>query len=465
MKLPNLNDTICALATAPGQAALAVIRVSGPQSFPIGNRVCNRPIDRSSRNRDVFFRQLLSLSGQEIDQAIVTTFRAPHSFTGQDTVEFSLHGSQAVVDQVLSELHEAGCRFAGPGEFSLRAFWNGKMTLDQAEGIASLIAAHDEASRKSAIRVLEGEVGKSVHRISDQIETITGKLELSLDFSEEDVPLFPKKQLQSEIGATKKQIDELLAVRKQTRFHGDGIRIAIIGPPNAGKSSLLNRLLATEKAIVSPIPGTTRDMVEGELLLAGRRVKLIDTAGLRDTKSLVEHEGVRRTRALHRAADLIFWVHTDETGREELPIESRPHSRSQEVWQLINKIDLLDSHQLATLRRHEGARSKSTHIPVRLISAKTGKGIRKLRQEMEEWVKQRSNVPETAVPINERHEKVLRSVRSSLTHAIQRLERNEYPEFVAEELQVALQRLGEITGKTSTENVINKIFTSFCIGK
>ncbi len=458
MKLPELNDTICALATPLGHSALAVIRLSGPQSFAITDAICNRPVSHTKGNRQ-FFRKLLDRDGTILDQAVILTFHAPHSFTGQDAVEFSLHGSPLLIEKTINRLLECGARSAAPGEFSLRAFWNGKISLDQAEGIAALISAQDDVSRVSALRLLEGEVGQHTQSVYNDLTALIAKLELELDFSEEDVPLYPTIVIISQIEAIIQFINKLTATSQRTKNAADGIRIAIAGPPNVGKSSLLNRLLARDRAIVSHIPGTTRDVVEGEIHLAGRQVKLYDTAGIRHTEDEVEREGVKRSRHVHKNADLVLWLQqADRVG----DLENLETETAKTRWIILNKIDLIDSEQRKQLRKQ----LKKVVYPKIYLSAKTGIGISVLLQQLELWITQNySSSSDSIVPLNSRHEKLYFSAKKSLQSAKSNSSKNAAIEIVVEDLRAGLSYLSEITGENVNESVLSKIFSGFCIGK
>ncbi|MDK9699417.1 MAG: tRNA uridine-5-carboxymethylaminomethyl(34) synthesis GTPase MnmE [bacterium] len=477
MKLPDLQDTICALATAPGHAALAVVRVSGSAAFAIANRICEKKIPTFRQTSRVCYRTLLNRNGEELDRAVVLCFRAPHSFTGQDSIEFSVHGSPAIVEELLGELQFHGARLAGPGEFSLRAYWNGKISLDQAEGVSALIAATDSSEKRSSIRLLDGELGVRAKALQQRIEKIAGLLELSLDFSEEEVPLYDSIQLQTQIERIRLEIEELVEINRQVRPMAEGIQIALAGSANSGKSSLLNKLVARDKAIVSPVPGTTRDIVEGELLLAGKRVKIFDTAGIRKSRNAIEREGVRRSRAIHQSADLTLWlIPIDQWQEGGFIRETLPANSVANQWWIVNKFDLVEAEQRPATKRQirhflthfDKTHEKPDHSSKEyFLSAKTGDGVMRLRSALEQWVAQRvsEQTSTNVLPMNQRHQEAFHQTALKLRKVERQLLHQETPEIIAEELRQAMIELGTIVGERTPDDVLAKVFSSFCIGK
>ncbi len=405
------------------------------------------------------FRTILNHDGTSLDQSVLLVFKAPSSYTGQDMVEFSLHGSPTILETLLKRLHEEGARAAEPGEFSFRAYWNGKITLDKAEGVAALISAEDEATRKGAARLLDGAVGESARQMQDAITDVAAKLELMLDFSEEETPVFPFEKLSDSLRETIRILEGSIQTAQQTFVASEGIHIALAGPTNAGKSSLLNKLLSREKAIVSHVPGTTRDVVEGEIKISGRKVKLFDTAGLRNSGNAIEREGVRRSRAVHRDADLVLWIHPGN--KATISKEYLPDNAGQ--WLIINKTDLLDTETRTRWRK----RLTQTTVQHFLLSAKTGDGVGKLQHAIADWIEKTYNnaASESVLPLNERHLDVYRKAVRKIKGAVKLLASNSAPEIIAQELKSAIDVLGEITGTGATEATLRKIFSGFCIGK
>jgi tRNA modification GTPase len=400
-------------------------------------------------------------SGEVIDEALALWFPAPHSETGEDVAELQLHGGQAVIAAVLDALATLdGCRMAEPGEFTRRAFENGRLDLTEVEGLADLIAAETPAQRRQAYRQLKGLIGDRAEAWRRRLIEALALVEARIDFSDEaDVPdnlvepaLRAAAQLRDEIGAS-------LADGGRGERLRDGLAVAIAGPPNAGKSSLLNRLARREAAIVSPYPGTTRDVIEVHLDLAGYPVTLLDTAGIRDSADPVEQEGVRRARARAAMADLVLWV-TDVSADGGAADEAAEKMAGTEAWWLRNKIDL---EPAADARRSESQSMNGINRSF-AISATTGAGVGEVVEALAAYSKQYFAATESALVTRARHRRALQETVAALNRALAS-DHSGHEELIAEELRAAATTLGRLTGRVDVEDILDVIFREFCIGK
>jgi tRNA modification GTPase len=467
-----INDTIFAPATAAGRAAVAILRISGPDAARALTLLAGAlPPPRSARRR----RLVDPATGEPLDDALVLWFPAPASFTGEDVAELHLHGSRAVLAAVIAALGRLGLRLAEPGEFTRRAFQNGKLDLTQAEAIADLAAAETEAQRRQALRQLDGELGSLYRGWAERLTRLLAHLEAVIDFPDEDLPPELENRICAEIAALAAEIDGHLADGRRGERLRDGISVAIIGPPNAGKSSLLNRIARREAAITSPIAGTTRDIVEVAIDLQGYPVLLADTAGLRDSSDLIEQEGLRRALARAETAEIRLFVFD---ARNPAAAAGAARWPSPDTLLVANKTDLLDQNCVdlaASLKdplplaggegRVRGARSAANQrLDLRAaahpISALTGAGLDALLTALGERIaaNYRSEAP---VLTRARHRQALEGVAASLHRA----QAAALPELRAEDLRLAWRRLGRITGTVDVEDLIDIIFRDFCLGK
>lgn len=438
-----MNDTIAAIATPPGEGAVALIRVSGPGSFQVLDRVFSTRSKRNTEDRRSVFGTLSDADGM-VDQVLSTRFRAPASFTGEDTVEITCHGGTLVAARILRLLFASGCRPAMPGEFTRRAFENGKIDLTQAEAIMDLIRARTDHALRAASRQLEGQLGAKILDLRSHLLELVAHLEAWIDFPEEDIDPADSKCLQAGVSKVSASIRELLHTAHEGRILREGVRVAIVGKPNAGKSSLLNRLLGSNRAIVSPVAGTTRDTIEESVVLGGRLFHLIDTAGLRDTADSVEREGVARAEMAISGADIVLHLvdGTDSpAGREWIP----------QSLEVANKCDLPD------FQADERAIA---------VSSLTGEGMSGLVARLVG----RSQSPgvsggESLLAINSRHQAHLEAALVNLQVVSDLLSTSAPLELTALELRSALDSIGRIVGSTSTEDILGEIFSRFCIGK
>ena len=443
------GETIAAIATPPGEGALAVIRISGAKALSVADtvfRAAKPPSDIDERR--VVFGKIVDVSGGVLDEVLLTVFRNPRSYTGEDLVEISGHGGPVVASRVLGAVMAAGARMARPGEFTERAFHNGKLDLTQAEAVMDLINAQTDRAAKAAAGQLEGHLGSEIHALRAQLLETVAHLEAFIDFPEEGIDPESGEVLRQRMESIREHLDGLLATANEGRLLREGITLALCGAPNAGKSSLLNRLLGMDRAIVSETAGTTRDTIEERASLGGYPFRVIDTAGLRETEDPVEREGVERARRAAEAADLR--IHLVDAAEKD-----SPSPLFADELLVLNKVDLIADRDA---------------LPTGIqISCRSGEGIELLVQAILAKATGRSSTLGEAAPdvtaINTRHRDCLLKARGHLDAAIALLESGEPPELVAVELRSALGDVGEIIGEAGTEEILGKIFSSFCIGK
>jgi tRNA modification GTPase len=449
-----MTETICAIATPPGQGGVGVVRISGTSIDDLADRL----IGHLPEPRRASLVKVLDADGQPIDTGLALYFPAPHSFTGEHVLELQLHGSPVVLEMVLRACVAAGARRAGPGEFSQRAFVNDKLDLAQAEAIADLIAASSEQAARAASRSLEGVFSKQVHALAERVTELRVYVEAALDFPDEEIDFLAEGDVLGRVRSLAGETVELLAQARAGRLLNDGLSIAIVGKPNAGKSSLFNALVKRDAAIVTEIPGTTRDVVRETIHLAGIPVTLADTAGLRDTEDVVEREGVRRARAALSEADLVLWV-VDVNDPEPGPVPATDVP----VLRIDNKIDLRKDHVARKSQRAADDSDDPTQDAIAL-SALTGEGMDRLdRAVSERFVKADSSAGEFTA--RARHVEQIDVALLHLNEAGEVLEQTGSGELAAEELRRAAVALGEITGHVHSDELLGKIFSSFCIGK
>ncbi|MBB5350190.1 tRNA modification GTPase [Haloferula luteola] len=436
------------MATPGGTGAVALIRVSGPQAWQVVELACGRPLGEARR---AVLRSLRDADGRVLDQVLVTPFRGPASFTGEDTVEVATHGGRWVTKRVLERLLDSGARSARPGEFTERAFFHGKLDLTQAEAVMDLISAQSDLALRAAHEQLEGRLGQRTEGLRADVLGIVAQIEAWIDFPEEDIDPDTGEALDARMEEVERGIRALLATADQGRILREGLRTVICGRPNAGKSSLLNRLLGADRAIVSQTAGTTRDTIEESLVVDGVPLRLVDTAGLRDAGDAIEEEGIRRSRREAERADLLIVV-ADATLSPEVawPDEWPPVSR---VLRVLNKTDLGE---------HAGWRD----VEAERISCEEGAGVEALRTRIREMAELgEADWGEHSVAINARHRECLRKAAGAIGRARASLAGGLAAEMTALELREALDGLGEIAGQVDTEEILGEIFSRFCIGK
>ena len=465
----DLLDTICAPATVPGTGALTLIRVSGPDAHAIVDKIFR---SHQGRVQDAAAYSLLYgvITGEGsgiIDEVLVSVFRAPHSYTGEDGVEISCHASSYIAGRILERLCAEGARPAEAGEFTRRAFVNGKMDLAQAEAVADLIASHSTASHRLAMTQLKGGVSHELSRIRASLLEITSLLELELDFSEEDVRFADRRQLRALLASASDRIRTLADSFHLGNAIKEGVPVVIVGEPNTGKSTLLNALLGEDRALVSDLAGTTRDSIEEPFTLEGIRFRFIDTAGLRDSRERIEAMGIERTLKLMGRADIILAM-VDATLSPAAAIRSlkdisgRIDPSLQKLIILVNKAD--EAEDVGRFSRTVSEAFPGSDI--RIISALRGPGLPELRHALAQSVKDRiSGAGETLLITNTRHHEALRRCAEALDDARSALDTALPADLVAQDLRAALHHLGTITGEITTDEVLGEIFSRFCIGK
>lgn len=457
-KLSGWNDTIVALATPQGIGAIGVIRVSGSNAIDIVDRLFPSK-DLARQPSHTIHVGLLKHNKAVLDQVVISLFKNPASYTGEDVVEISAHGSPFVLEKVVQAIASEGARLARPGEFTQRAFLNGKLDLTQAEAVADLIASNTEASRKNALQNIRGGFSLVLKQLRDQLLSFSALIELELDFSQEDVEFADRTQLYKLIADAEKITSNLLSSFSLGNVIKNGVQVAIIGRPNAGKSTLLNTLLNENRAIVSHIAGTTRDTIEEVLNIDGILFRLIDTAGIRQhTTDLIESIGVEKSLEKMQQADVVIYLFdVSEISKNELLTSIHEMEEKKIKYLLVgNKVDVATDEMLA---------EKFTEIPVLFISAVNKQNIETLKQRLVDVVIAGEVNAESTVVTNARHYEALRNVHQSLTDIQKGLDTGLPGDLVALDIRRCLHYLGEITGEITNEDQLDYIFSKFCIGK
>ena len=452
------NDTICALATAPG-GALGIIRVSGPDAFVAVSSLCSVRCNAVAANT-IHYTHLVEYDAASqhqniIDEAMASVFKAPHSYTGEDSVEISCHGSRYILNKVLELLIQHGCRMAEPGEFTQRAFLNGKMDLSQAEAVADLIASTNKATHDIAMSQLRGHFSSQLAQLREQLLKLTSLLELELDFSDhEDLEFADRTELSSIANKIDKHITQLAHSFEIGNALKQGIPVAIVGKTNVGKSTLLNRLLKDDRAIVSDIHGTTRDTIEDTMDIQGVTFRFIDTAGIRQTTDQVEQIGIERTFQAIQKARIVLWIIDQQPSTKEIN-ELTERTNNKKLIIVINKIDKADNNSY----------NLSNH-PFVAISAKHGTGIETLEQAIYEAADIATLADSDFIVTNARHYDALTRAQQSIQRVIDGLQMQLSGDLLSEDLRQALDTLAEITGgQITTNEVLGNIFKNFCVGK
>ncbi len=453
--------TICALATAPG-GAIGIIRISGPRTFEILSRVFRGSGDVQTFSANTIHYGHIVSGAEIIDEVMVSIFKAPHSYTGEDSAEISCHGSRYILNKVIALLIANGCRQAGPGEFTQRAFLNGKMDLSQAEAVADLIASSNKATHQIAMSQLRGHFSSELSRLREQLLKLTSLLELELDFSDhEDLEFADRGELLEIANKINNRITTLAQSFETGQALKNGIPVAIVGRTNVGKSTLLNKLLRDDRAIVSSVHGTTRDTIEDTIDLNGITFRFIDTAGIRQTTDEVEQIGIERTYAAIEKARIALWIIDAEPTTEDIQ-EMLERCKDKSLIIIRNKIDIISASETSSI-----SDSRLKDIPIIGISAKQGTNIDKLEQAIFES----ANIPELSeqdiIVSSARQYQSLVSAHENLSRVLSGLESGLSGDLVSEDLRLVLDDLANITGqgRILTNEVLGNIFTHFCVGK
>ena len=483
----NKQDTICAPATVPGTGAISVIRLSGPEALSIADKVvtCNRTPLSSTDGYRIRYGTVLDNDGETVDNVLVSVFRAPHSYTGEDSAEISCHASGYIVQTIIGLLLDAGARSAGPGEFTRRAFVNGKMDLAQAEAVADVIAAQDKAAHRVAMNQLKGGYSKELGRLRAKLLKMTSLLELELDFSEEDVEFASRGELSLLVNDVLHHVSTLASSFKRGNAVKNGLPVAIIGPANSGKSTLLNAIIGEDRAIVSDIAGTTRDTIEEVLNVGGVSLRFIDTAGIRDTEETVEKIGIGRSLKKMQEASIILGILDPARGFSSMKEDvqfflSNVDLSEQKLILVLNKIDLTEGVNEADSGVNKNVirgnkivsliENKSIDIPLVKISAKTGEGLVDLMSTLSNKASDLVGTSDSTLVTNLRHYEALRKSEAPLRRVLSGLGATDHgtplpPDLIAQDLREALHYIGSIVGEISTDEVLGSIFREFCVGK
>jgi len=443
------TDTITAIATPAGRGGVGIVRISGSLASGIAKNILNREINQP---RLAAYRQFIDHNGVTIDEGIALYFPGPNSFTGEDVLELQGHGGPVILDLILQRCIALGARIAQPGEFSERAFLNDKIDLAQAEAIADLIDSGSAKAARSAMRSLQGEFSNKVNFLVDTLINLRLHIEAALDFPEEEIDFLSDNRITQKFENLKAEISQVFEKARQGSLLREGLNLVIVGQPNAGKSSLLNRLAGRDAAIVTHIPGTTRDVLKEYIQIDGMPLHILDTAGLRDSEDIVEQEGIKRTWNEIHQADLIALLIDDNAGfnqQDQLILD-----------QLPSRLPVLRIHNKIDISQHAAGKSESEIY----LSAKTGEGFTELEIELKKIIGYQEDA-EGLIIARRRHLDALETASEEITAAENQLIKNQAGELVAEHLRVAQDALSTITGKFTADDLLGEIFSSFCIGK
>jgi len=456
-EIAHNEDTIIALATPPGIGAIAVIRISGKDAITLTNDVFEGKDLHQEKTHTIHLGKIKD-GNKIIDEVLVSLFREPNSYTKENVVEISTHGSNYIVREIINLFTSRGARYARPGEFTQRAFINGRFDLVQAEAVADLIEADSEASHDMALKQMRGGFSKEINHLRESLIHFASLIELELDFGEEDVQFADRKELKATATKMREEIEKLIASFKIGNVIKNGVPTVIVGKPNAGKSTLLNTLLKEDRAIVSDIPGTTRDFIEDEIFIEGMRFRFIDTAGLRDTRDVIEAIGVTKTREKMQTASLILYLFdlTAESKEEINKVAAELDNAGVPYLKIGNKVDVASPAAI------EEVKKDSEMI---LISASKEENMELLKSKIMEKINLNQIKSGESIVTNVRHYEALRKTQEDLGNVLQGIEKHITHDFLAQDIRQALFHLGEITGEITTDDLLGNIFSKFCIGK
>ena len=471
--MTNSEECICALAT-PAGGAIGIIRLSGSEAIRLTDKVfvsvSGKQLSAAKPNT-LHYGEIKDKDGHTIDDVLVSVFRAPHSYTGEDSTEISCHGSRYILQQVLQRLIEVGCRQAEPGEYTRRAYMNGKMDLSQAEAVADLIASTNKATHQMALSQLKGHFSSELTLLREKLLKMTSLLELELDFSDhEELEFADRSELRALAAQIEKKITTLAHSFETGNALKQGVPVAIVGKTNVGKSTLLNRLLHEEKAIVSNIHGTTRDVIEDTTLIDGITFRFIDTAGIRKTDDVVENIGIERTYQKMEEAKIVIWLLDAQPTEAEIE-DMKEKNLGKKLLMVFNKIDEI-SFDKTVLSSDENSQTSSSislsdeNVSILNISARTGENV----SDLEQALVRAADIPEITendvIVTSARHYEALLRADESLSRVLESMDMGMSGDIIAEDLKMVLEELGEITGgQISSQETLNNIFKHFCIGK
>ena len=471
--MTNSEECICALAT-PAGGAIGIVRLSGKNAIEITDKVFVSVSGKQlsvAKPNTLHYGEIKDKDGHTIDDVLVSVFRAPHSYTGEDSTEISCHGSRYILQQVLQRLIEVGCRQAEPGEYTRRAYMNGKMDLSQAEAVADLIASTNKATHQMALSQLKGHFSSELTLLREKLLKMTSLLELELDFSDhEELEFADRSELRALAAEIEKKITTLAHSFETGNALKQGVPVAIVGKTNVGKSTLLNRLLHEEKAIVSNIHGTTRDVIEDTTLIDGITFRFIDTAGIRKTDDVVENIGIERTYQKMEEAKIVIWLLDAQPTEAEIE-DMKEKNQGKKLLMVFNKIDEI-SFDKAVLSSDENSQTSSSislsdeNVSILNISARTGENV----SDLEQALVRAADIPEITendvIVTSARHYEALLRADESLSRVLESMDMGMSGDIIAEDLKMVLEELGEITGgQISSQETLNNIFKHFCIGK
>ncbi len=480
-----LLDTIAAISTPLGHSGIGIVRLSGKDAIKIADKIFLSPKNKTLKqipSHRIIYGHIINSNKEIIDEALISVMRSPHTYTKEDVVEINCHGGPVPLRRILELVLKNGARLAEPGEFTRRAFLNGRIDLAQAEAVLDVINAMTEQSQKTAVEQLRGGLSKKIEAIKEKLIELTAFVEAYIDFPEEDIELMSLTGMKEQALKIQHSLRELIESSNYGMILREGLKTAIIGRPNVGKSSLLNALLEQDRAIVTEVPGTTRDVIEDYLNIQGLPVKIMDTAGIREVEDIAEKEGVKRSLFAMKDADLALIVLDGSEDLHNTDRELIEKSNLQNTILVINKIDLPQKIKLKTIKmKHSKVRTKeyenqiSPHPPLTKgergdfqtvkISALKGTGLDELKDKIVEAVLHGKPANGSGIVTNLRHVHALEKALKSIISFIKEIDKKTPPEFLSVELRESLDAIGEIIGITTPENILNKIFSNFCIGK
>ena len=454
-----MEDTIAAISTPIGEGGIAIIRISGSQALAIADTmfVSTKGLPSTYRSHTIHLGRVINESRQPLDEVLLTVLRHPYTYTTEDTVEINCHGGRQIARTVLAECLQRGARLAEPGEFTKRAFLNGRIDLTQAEAVMDVISAKTDRAHMAAEQALEGSLSRKVEKLRQQLLSILAHVEAHIDFPEEDISPAISGELEIELTSIIASLEQLLSTSKEGKILREGISVAIVGRPNVGKSSLMNALLGTERSIVTATPGTTRDTIEESANIRGIPVKFIDTAGIRKARGKAEEIGINKSHNAFIESDLCIHVLDISRLFSKTDFNLLKRFDKKNVIRVLNKYDLPHKLILPT---------NIQHIDALKISTMTGYGIEVLKDRIEKISLNNSPVSfDFEVLINERHSEALQRAIKELKLALADIQKNASIEVISQQIRIGFSIIGEIVGKTTTEDLMEKIFSKFCIGK
>lgn len=461
MKVYDQDNTVAAIATPPGEGGIGIIRISGPSSFRILTKIFKPKSNPDQiKSHRLYFGEIIDPSNNYIvDEAIFSYMKAPNSYTREDVVEINCHGGYVVLQKTLEIVLREGAREAGPGEFTKRAFLNGRIDLSQAEAVIDVIRSKTEAALESAAAQLKGMLKKEVETLKDELAYSLALIETYIDFPEEDIEPESMEQIKGRLFNASKKLQDLIDSYDEGRILRDGIYVVIAGVPNVGKSSLMNALLMEKRVIVTSVPGTTRDTIEEVVNINGIPVNLIDTAGIRDTEDIVESEGIKKTIEKLNKSDMVLYM-LDERGVKHKDLEILRSIKNKKVIVIINKVDLLEVNKIKNITSELNG-----YICV-AVSAVSGSGLDKLKDLIHSTILvKKTGTENNKVISRKRHKIAMERAVLSIERAMNGMEKGLSVELISIDIKDAIDKIGEIVGETTPDHILDLIFNEFCIGK